>query len=145
VVAFLTAGSGIAVQPLARRLADPDRPLLLLRSSLGIVVAGLLLAALAAAAAAPVLVLVAAVVLGSGYGCSQVCGLLEVQRLAHPTRLAGLTAVYQAMSYVGFVVTYPLAAASGLLSPAGLLLILAALAGVTLAWTNHAAGSSSQR
>ena len=107
----------------------------LLATSLVIVTAGMLVAASAAATVSPALVVVAALVLGAGYGCCQVCGLIEVQRLARPDRLAGLTAVYQAATYAGFVVPLPLAAAGGLASPGVLLLVVAALAALTLAWT----------
>jgi MFS family permease len=134
VVTMLTAFAGIFVQPLARRMDDPARPRLL-AVSLVIVVAGMLVGALAAATAAPALVVVTGLVLGAGYGCCQVCGLLEVQRLARPEHLAGLTAAYQAVSYLGFAVPLPLAAAGQVVPPAVLLLIVAALAALTLAWT----------
>ena len=45
--------------------------------------------------------------------------LLEVQRLAAPHDLAGLTAVYQAVSYLGFGAPFLLAAMYGAVSPAG--------------------------
>jgi hypothetical protein len=102
---------------------------------MAIVVAGTLIAALAAAVVQPVLVVAAALVLGAGYGCCQVCGLIEVQRLARPDHLAGLTAAYQAVSYVGLVVSLPLAAATEAVPAAVLLLVVAALAVLTLAWT----------
>ena len=134
VVTLLTAFSGIIVQPLARRADHPVRPRLL-TTSLAIVVAGMLVAALAAATVRPALVIVAAVVLGAGYGCCQVCGLTEVQRLAGSHDLAGLTAAYQAVSYTGFVAPVPLAAA-GRVVPAGVLLLaVAGLAAGTLVWT----------
>ena len=131
-ITMLTAFAGIFVQPLARRMTDGAR---LLATSLAIVTAGMLIAALAAATVRPALVVLAALVLGAGYGCCQVCGLIEVQRLARPDRLAGLTAVYQAVSYAGFVVPFPLAAAGRLAPPGVLLLVVAALAALTLAWT----------
>jgi len=143
VVTLLTAGAGILVQPLARRLDRPGTPRLI-ATALGIVVAGLLVAVVVAAradsTAGPVLVVLAALVLGAGYGCCQVCGLLEVQRLARPEHLAGLTAIYQAVSYVGFVAPFPLAAASGVIPPATLLLAVAGLATLTLLWTSWQAG-----
>jgi MFS family permease len=102
-VAGVTLGVGVAVQPLARRLdrADDARG-----ASVGLaaVVVGLGLAALAAHLGSPALVLVTAAVLGAGYGCCLVAGLLEVQRLAGPDDLAGLTAVFYALTYVGFAV-----------------------------------------
>ncbi|HEX4223947.1 MAG TPA: MFS transporter [Pseudonocardiaceae bacterium] len=125
VTATLTALAGIAVQPLARRLD----PLPLRRSALGIVVLGLLVSV--AAVGRPALVVVAALVLGAGYGACQVCGLLEVQRIAGPAELAGLTAIYQAISYLGFAAPFLLT----LLAPSVGLLIVAALAALTLLWT----------
>ncbi len=134
VVTLLTAGSGILVQPLARRV-DGYGGRRLLTTALALVVAGMLVAAVAAATVRPVLVVAAALVLGAAYGCCQVCGLLEVQRLARPDRLAGLTAVYQAVSYVGFVAPFPLAAISRTVPPGRLLLAVAGLAALTLAFT----------
>ncbi|MDT7684331.1 MAG: hypothetical protein QOG57_4641, partial [Pseudonocardiales bacterium] len=134
VVTLLTAGAGIAVQPLARRL-DHGRERRLLASALGIVVAGLLVAVAASVLLSPALVVLAALVLGAGYGCCQVCGLLEVQRLAPPEQLAGMTASYQAVSYLGFLASFALAAAAGVLPPSELLAAVAVLAALTLAWT----------
>jgi MFS family permease len=133
-VTALTAGAGIAAQPLARRLDRPGSSRLI-GVALAIVVVGLLIGAGAAVWLNPALVVLAALVLGAGYGCCQVCGLLEVQRLAPPHRLAALTALYQAVSYVGFVAPFPLAASSQVVAPSRLLLAVAALAALTLAWT----------
>ncbi len=141
VVTLLTAAAGILVQPLARRLDHPSKPRLI-GSGLAIVVVGMLIAAAAAATSQPVLVVVAALVLGAGYGCCQVCGLLEVQRLAQPAHLAGLTAVYQAVSYLGFVAPFPLAAAGRVVPAGGLLVAVAVLAALTLVWTTRMAGTA---
>ncbi|MBO2464864.1 MFS transporter [Actinomadura violacea] len=133
-VTTLTAAAGIAVQPLARRVRAPRR---LLMTAMGLVTAGMLVATGAAAAAGvaagPVLVVAAALVLGAAYGCCQVCGLQEVQRLARPERLAALTSAYQAVSYVGFAAPFPLAAAGRFASPPVLLLAVTGLAALTLA------------
>jgi MFS family permease len=132
VVTTLTALAGIVVQPLARRVDRPGTPRLA-ATAMAIVVAGLLLSAAAATARRPALVLLAALVLGAGYGCCQVCGLLTVQRLAAPERLASLTAVYQAVSYSGFALPFLLSALDHTVSPGVLLLAVAASAGLTLA------------
>jgi len=134
-VTALSAVAGILVQPLARRVDDPRRPRRLLVAALGIVVAGLVIAALAAQMMSPLIVVAAVLVLGAGYGCCQVCGLLEVQRLAGPENLAGLTAVYQAVSYLGFALPFLLAWAGALAVPPVLLVMVAAVALVTLTWT----------
>ena len=139
VVTLLGPAAGIAVVPLARRVARAGSRRLL-GTALGIVVAGLLVAALAAATTDPLLVIAADLVLGAGYGCCQVCGLSEVQRIARPGQLAGLTAAYQAVSYLGFVVAVPLAAIDHIVAPTVLLLGLAALAALTLVLTTRSAG-----
>ncbi|WP_246256844.1 MFS transporter [Amycolatopsis anabasis] len=136
-VTTLTAVAGILVLPLARGVDRPGTPRLI-GAALVTVVAGLLVAAAAAATAQPVLVVLAAVVLGGGYGCCQVCGLLEVQRLARPGELAGLTALYQALTYLGFAAPFLLAAAQRFVPASVLLLVVAALAVLTLAWTVRA-------
>jgi MFS family permease len=97
----------------------------------GVVAAG------AAAATDPLLVIAAVVLLGAGYGCCQVCGLTEVQRIARPGQLAGLTAAYQAISYLGLAAAVPLAAVDRVVPPAALLLGLAALAALTLVATSR--------
>lgn len=140
-VTLLGAAAGMAMVPVARRVARGGSRRLL-ATALAIVIAGLLVAAGAAAAADPLLVLVSTVVLGAGYGCCQVCGLTEVQRIAAPGRLAGLTAAYQAISYLGLAAAVPLAALDHLVPPAVLLLGLAVLAALTLVVTTRAAGST---
>ena len=99
----------------------------------------MLVAAGAAASASPALVIIASLVLGAGYGVCQVYGLLEVQRLARPDHLAGLTATYQAITYVGFTASYPLAAIGAVVPAAIVLVGVAVLAAATLAWTVRAA------
>jgi MFS family permease len=138
-VTLLGAASGIAVVPVARRVARRGSRRLL-GTAMGLVVAGLLVAALAAATRDPLLVVVAVLVLGPAYGCCQVCGLAEVQRIARPGQLAGLTAAYQAISYLGLAAAVPLAAVDHLVPPTVLLLGLAALAATTLVLTIRSTG-----
>jgi hypothetical protein len=137
-VTLLGAAAGIAVVPVARRVARGGSRRLL-GTALGIAVAGLVVAALAAATTDPLLVIASVVVLGAAYGCCQVCGLAEVQRIARPGQLAGLTAAYQALSYLGLAAAVPLAAVDHLVPPTVLLLGLAALAALTLVVTVRAA------
>jgi hypothetical protein len=75
-----------------------------------------------------------ATVLGMGYGLCLVAGLVEVQRLAHPEALAGLTAIYYVLTYLGFAAPYVLTLAAGLASYTTLLLITAGLALLTAMW-----------
>ena len=63
--------------------------------------AGLVLAAVTAWAGETWMLVPCAVVLGCAYGRCLVAGLLEVQRLADAGTLAGLTAAYYALTYVG--------------------------------------------
>jgi hypothetical protein len=137
-VAMLTALAGIAVQSLARRLDRGDRPRLL-AAALGIVTFGLLVAAAAAATTSLALIVLAALVLGAGYGCCQVCGLTEVQRLAPHDQFAGMTAAYQALSYTGFALPFMLASVAGVIAPQAGLIALAGLAALTLLATTRAA------
>lgn len=140
-ITLLGAAAGIAVVPVARRVARGGSGRLL-ATALAIVIAGLLLAAVAAATTDPLLVVLAAVVLGAGYGSCQVCGLTEVQRIAGPGRLAGLTAAYQAISYLGLAAAVPLAAVDHVVPPTVLLIGLAVLAVLTLVLTSRAERST---
>ncbi|MGY1592543.1 MFS transporter [Geodermatophilus sp. SYSU D00708] len=142
VVAGVTLGTGVAVQPRARRLAAAD-PRRAAAVGMAAVVAGLLVAAAAAATTHPVLVVLAAVILGCGYGLCLVAGLLETQRVAPPRELAGLTAVYYALTYLGFAAPVVLAALAALVPYPALLAGLAALAALTLLLTRRAAARPS--
>jgi hypothetical protein len=131
VTAGTTLGLGVAIQPLARRL-DAGSASLGALAGLVAVIAGLLVAALAAGFTNWPLVLLAAALLGSGYGLCLVSGLLEVQRIAAPGELAGLTAIFYALTYLGFAAPIALSALHGLASYSVLLLVTAALACVSL-------------
>ena len=128
-VAGIALSTGILVQPLARRL---DRVNDIRGAAVGLAasVLGMLVGAAAAEQASPVLAAVAAVPFGASYGFCLVSGLLETHRLADPAELAALTAVFYALTYVGFagplvyaevnaVATYP----EILLTGAGLALV----------------------
>lgn len=130
-VAGLTLLVGIAVQPWARRL-DATTEARGMQAGLVLVTAGLALGALAASSAQPALVLAAAVLLGAGYGICLVSGLLEVQRVAAPERLAGLTAVFYALTYIGFAAPVIISGLAALADTATLLLCAAGLCALTL-------------
>ncbi len=108
VTAGLTLGCGVLVQPLARRLGRRN-PLVVAGVGVLVVAAGMALAALVAVTRSPALVLLAAPVLGSGYGLCLVFGLTEVGRIADRGELAGLSAVFYALTYVGFAAPYVIA------------------------------------
>ncbi|CPW99490.1 Major facilitator family transporter [Mycobacteroides abscessus] len=94
-------GCGFTAQMLAPRL-DRTGTARLGIIGLALVATGMALAALAAHRLTIPLVLIAALVLGAGYGTALVSGLQEVNRIAGPTDLAGLTAVFYGLTYLGF-------------------------------------------
>lgn len=124
VMTAVTLVAGVAAQSVARRLG-----LLGVRGGIAATVAsaaGMALAAVAAAELTVATAMAAAVVLGVGYGLALVSGLAEVQRIAAPEHLAGLTAVFYALAYTGFLVPAVLA----LLSPVASYTVLFAALGV---------------
>ncbi len=124
IVAGLTLALGVLIQPVARRLdrADDVRGTL---AGLGAICAGTALGALAAHQQSWPLVIPAAILLGCGYGLCLVSGLLEIQRLATSQDLASLTAIYYALTYVGFAAPIVLAELERLTSAPTLLLLTA--------------------
>jgi hypothetical protein len=96
------------------------------------VTVGLVLAAVAAHTVDPVEVVVADGVLGVGYGLALVSGLLEVQRIAARSELAGLSAVFYAVTYLGFAIPVALAHLTSVAGYPSLLGILAGLAALSL-------------
>jgi MFS family permease len=113
VIAGITMLTGALVQPWVGHHADSGRgphPAVL---GLGAATAGMLLAvllcSLAPGTAAAWVMVPAAVVLGTAYGIMMVSGLREVQRIAPPEQLGALTAVFYALTYVGFFVPFVIA------------------------------------
>lgn len=104
-------GAGFAIQSLGRRI---DTPLGARGAIVALVILtlGMFLAAWAASVLNVLAAVVAAIVLGCGYGMALVSGLLEVQRIAGPDDLAGLTAVFYSLTYLGFAVPAILSALS---------------------------------
>ncbi|WP_458788630.1 MFS transporter [Mycobacteroides chelonae] len=94
-------GCGFTAQLLAPRIDRPGTARLGI-IGLALVAAGMALAAVAAHRLTIPWVLIAALVLGAGYGTALVSGLQEVNRIAGPTDLAGLTAVFYGLTYLGF-------------------------------------------
>lgn len=98
----VSLGVSAVVQPLAKRLDSRDSArglsvaLAVLTASIGLVGVAVHVASL------PLGVLAAAVA-GAGIGIALSSGLLEVQRIAGPADLAGLTGVFYAAAYVGFL------------------------------------------
>ncbi|MFD7846792.1 MFS transporter [Nocardia sp. NPDC059764] len=100
-ITVITLGCGFGIQSVARKI---DRPgsLRLPMLALSLVILGMLLAAAASATLTLWLTVLTAVALGMGFGSGLVTGLLEIERMARPDDLAGLTAVFYAVSYLGF-------------------------------------------
>jgi MFS family permease len=132
VIAGLTLALGVLIQPLARRLdgIDDPRGTVVGLTTIG---AGMLLGALAAHLQSWPLVVPAAVLLGCGYGLCLVSGLLEIQRLGRPEDLASLTAIYYALTYVGFAAPIVLAELTRLTSAPVLLALTALFVLLTIA------------
>ncbi|HEY8319076.1 MAG TPA: MFS transporter [Amnibacterium sp.] len=126
-LAVVALGCGAAIQPFAVRIgaATGGRQLLV---GMGLVLVGLLLVALESVVRLPALGVAIAAVLGLAYGLSLVSGLTEVQRMARPDDLAGITAVYYSVTYVGFTFPVVLAALTPFAPEPVLLLALAVLA-----------------
>jgi predicted MFS family arabinose efflux permease len=107
-------GVGFAAQHIGRNLVTAGRAGVV--AALGLVIVGMGLAGWAATVLTMWAALVAAAVLGAGYGMALLAGLQEIQRIAGPDDLAGLTAVFYCLSYLGFAVPAALAFLSRSLS-----------------------------
>ncbi|MBN6812518.1 MULTISPECIES: MFS transporter [Kocuria] len=101
-------GCGFFIQPLGRHL-DRDGSIRSLAVGMVAVILGMLTGVAAASTLNILVVLAASGVLGCGYGLVLVSGLQEVQRIARPDDLAGLTAVFYSLTYMGFFVPMVLA------------------------------------
>lgn len=101
ITAAVALGTGILVQPWARRLASRSQ-----RSpfqyGVAALVVGMLLGAATALTHDVVLLAPAAIFLGGAYGLLLVSGLSTVERIADPTALATLTGIYYSVTYLGF-------------------------------------------
>jgi len=130
--AALTLAAGVLIQPLARRIdrTGSGRGLL---AGLSATLAGLALGALTAATGSWPLALPADILLGAGYGLCLVSGLIEVQVLAAPGELASLTAIFYALTYVGFAAPIAIAELEHLMRPAVVLLAGVGLLALVLA------------
>jgi len=143
-IAGLTLALGVTIQPFARRLDSVDgvRGTVVALAS---ICAGTLIGALAGADHSWPLVIPAAVLLGCGYGICLVSGLLEIQRIAHRDDLASLTAVFYALTYVGFAAPIVLAELERLARPPLLLVCTAALVALTALEVAQAGAAASRQ
>ncbi|MGI9157382.1 MAG: MFS transporter [Marmoricola sp.] len=109
VLTGITLGTGVLVQPLARRL-DDHRTLLAGQVGLLCAAVAILVGVLALTLDSRVLLLVAGVVFGAAYGCCLVSGLRETERLSSVEERGATVAVFYALTYVGFAAPYVLGA-----------------------------------
>ncbi|MGW2904707.1 hypothetical protein ACWC91_19465 [Streptomyces sp. NPDC001204] len=124
-----TLGTGALVQPFAKRL-DSARGIIV---AMILMACGMAVCAGDAAVRSPWLGLGGAVLLGAAYGIGVVSGLLEIQRIVTPDDMAGITGVYYALCYSGFLLPAILAALSALASYTVMLAVLTLLALTSLA------------
>jgi predicted MFS family arabinose efflux permease len=140
-LAVATLGTGVLVQPIARRLDDAGSARAI-AVSMVLMTLGVAMAAVTAATGSPWLAVPVALLLGGAYGIAVVSGLLEVQRIGRPDELAGLTGVYYALCYVGFLLPAALAAIGRWVSyptMLGSVALIAAACAVVCAtgWSKH--------
>lgn len=108
VVAGLSLGVGVAVQPLEARLGVVRAAPLAALLGAGGVGLGLL----ATMTGLPAVLLPAAVLLGAAYGLALASGLTATQWLAAPEARGALVATFYAITYVGFAAPVVLSASS---------------------------------
>jgi hypothetical protein len=128
-IAMLAALAGVLIQPVARRLdARSGGGNRAATTGLLVAVVSLGLGAFTAQAGQIWLLVPCTILAGSAYGLCLVAGLVEIQRLADERALAGLTAAFYVLTYVGFCAPYVLALAAHLASYSVLLAVAAGLA-----------------
>ncbi|NNH72829.1 MFS transporter [Nocardia uniformis] len=100
-ITVIMLGCGFAIQSVARRI---DRPGTIRGAVLALVLiaCGMGSAALNSSILTLWATIATAVLLGAGFGIGMVAGLQEIERIARPGDLAGLTAVFYSVSYLGF-------------------------------------------
>ncbi len=124
--AVVTLAFGAAVQPLVPRIARQTGER---QGVVGLLVAsaGTAVLAVNAQLGSPALAVAAAVLLGIAYGICIVAGLVEVQAMADPHSLAGLTGIYYSLTYLGFTLPVILAELAHVVPYGYLLAVLAAI------------------
>jgi hypothetical protein len=110
----LCALAGVLIQPTARRLSNGPGGNRASAVGLLAIAAGLALAAVTVVERQAWMLVPCSVVLGCAYGLCLVAGLVEVQRLADQRTLAAATAVFYALTYLGFAAPFLLTLATPL-------------------------------
>ena len=119
-------GVSSAVQPLAKRVHS-ETAARGLATAVAVMTAGIGVVAVAVALQSVWVGLAANVVIGVGMGIALVSSLLAVQRIAGPRDLAGLTGVFYAVAYAGFLAPAVIAAVAGAVAVPVILAVVAAL------------------
>lgn len=137
----LTLACGVLVQPVARRLDDHSSARAVVVSMV-LMSAGVFAAVATAVTRSPAIAVLVAMLLGSAYGIAIVSGLLEIQRIAEPHELAGVSGVYYSLAYVGFLLPAVLAALAHYVSYPAMLTVVGLLAAVctvicAAGWSKH--------
>jgi MFS family permease len=101
-ITTITLTAGLLGQQYARRISN--RRAAPVAAAVGSICAGMLFAAWTAATLRWETALLSAITLGFGYGLALVAGLTEVQRTTRDEHLGTTTAVYFALTYLGFTV-----------------------------------------
>jgi MFS family permease len=130
----VAVASGIAIQPVARRL-ETRRRLAGNVSGLVCATAGLGLAAAVVAVSSRPGAIVCAVLCGLAYGQCLVSGLRECERLADRREHGAVVACYYALTYVGFGAPYLVDGLNRPLGRTGAFTALAILAALCALWT----------
>lgn len=128
---LITLGCGFVTQQFAWRVQKPGSSRGL-RIAMIVVLAGLALSLVAVLAASLTAAVAAAAVLGVSYGLLLQGGLREVQAIAGPDDLAGLTGLYYSVSYLGFFLPMLLSIASAWIGYGPLIGLLLALSLIEL-------------
>jgi hypothetical protein len=144
-ITTLCAFTGVLVQPLGRRLDAHSSGNRAATTGLLVLAAGLALGAVTAQDQATWLLVPCSIVLGSAYGLCLVAGLVEIQRLADERSVAALTAVYYALTYLGFSAPFLLALGARVTSYTLLLAGCVALALATAAVVTRSSEPSARR
>jgi MFS family permease len=137
----LTLLCGVLVQPIARRLDDRSSARAVVVSMV-LMAAGVFSAVATALTRSVVMAVVVAMLLGCAYGIAIVSGLLEIQRMAEPDELAGISGVYYSLAYVGFLLPAALAGLAHFFSYPAMLTAVGLLATMCAAccafgWSKH--------
>ncbi|WP_084351082.1 MFS transporter [Millisia brevis] len=100
-LSLVSLGAGLLIQSGVRRLMAVTRGA---SGAVGLVLLaiGTVVLAVNTDPVSPWLTVVAAILLGCAFGVCMLSGLIEVQAMAGPHNLAGLTGLYYALTYLGF-------------------------------------------